>query len=68
MPPAKTGRERISKRTVIITDQTNSGSRSKVIPGARILIAVEIKLIPPKIEAIPARCREKIAKSTLPPA
>jgi len=30
----------------------------------RILIIVEIKLIAPKIEEIPARCKEKIDKST----
>jgi hypothetical protein len=29
-----------------------------------ILIIVEIKLIAPKIEEIPARCKEKMAKST----
>jgi len=66
--PANTGRERISNKTVIMTDQTNSGSRSKVIPGARMLTAVEIKLIPPKMEAAPAKCKAKMAKSTLPPA
>ena len=68
IPPAKTGRERINSSTVIITDHTKSGRRSKVIPGLRILMAVEMKLTAPRIEAIPARWREKIAKSTLPPA
>jgi hypothetical protein len=38
--------------------------RSKVIPFLRILIAVVIKFTDPKIEEIPARCKEKIAKST----
>jgi hypothetical protein len=32
-----------------------------------MLIAVEIKFTAPKIEEAPAKCREKIAKSTLPP-
>jgi hypothetical protein len=68
IPPAKTGRERISKTTVITADQTNRGSRSKVTPGPRMLIVVEIKFTAPKIEEAPAKCNEKIAKSTLPPA
>lgn len=33
-----------------------------------MLIAVVMKLIAPKIEEIPARCREKIARSTEAPA
>lgn len=49
---------------MINTDQTNKGIRSNVIPGERILIIVVIKLIAPKIEEIPAKCREKIAIST----
>jgi len=36
-------------------------------PGTRILIIVTIKLIAPKIEEIPARCKLKMAKSTAPP-
>jgi len=64
MAPAKTGRER-SKRTVVITtDQTNKGIRSSVIPLARILITVVIKFTDPRIDEIPAKCKEKIAKST----
>lgn len=50
------------------TDQTNKGIRSKEIPYARILIVVVIKLIAPRIEEIPAKWREKIAKSTEAPA
>jgi hypothetical protein len=38
--------------------------RSKVIPGLRILTTVVMKLTAPKIEEIPAKCNEKIAKST----
>ena len=53
---------------VIKTDQTNKGIRSKVIPLDRILIIVVIKLTAPKIEEIPAKWREKIAKSTEAPA
>jgi hypothetical protein len=33
-----------------------------------MLIIVVIKLLAPKIDEIPAKCREKIAISTLPPA
>jgi hypothetical protein len=62
--PAKTGRDKRSKIVVIITDQTNKGIRSSVIPLDRILIAVVIKFTEPKIEEIPAKCNEKMAKST----
>jgi len=64
MAPARTGNVRSSNTTVIITDHTNKGIRSSRIPFHRILIIVVIKLIAPRIEATPARCKEKIAKST----
>jgi hypothetical protein len=67
MAPASTGSERRSSKAVIPTDQTNRGIRSKVILGARILIIVVIKLIAPKIEDAPAKCKEKIERSTLAP-
>jgi len=38
-----------------------------VIPGRRIFITVVIKLIAPKIEAAPDKCKLKIAKSTAGP-
>ena len=41
------------KHLVTKTDQTYSGSLCIVIPGARILKIVVIKLIAPKIEAAP---------------
>jgi hypothetical protein len=66
--PAKTGRERRRRIAVITTDQTNKGIRSKEIPSDRILITVVIKFTAPKIEEIPAKCKEKIAKSTEAPA
>jgi hypothetical protein len=53
---------------VIITDHTNKGIRSREIPSERILITVVIKFTAPKIDEIPAKCKEKIAKSTDPPA
>jgi len=68
MAPAKTGRDKSKRMAVINTDQTNKGIRSNVIPPERILITVVIKFTAPKIEEIPARCKEKIAKSTEAPA
>lgn len=53
--PAKTGNESNKRIAVIKTDQTNKGTRSMVIPGARIFKTVEIKLIAPKIDEAPAR-------------
>ncbi len=38
------------------------------MPGARMLKMVVMKLIAPRIEPAPARCSEKIAKSTAGPA
>jgi hypothetical protein len=68
MAPANTGRDRRSKTTVITTAHTNSGIRSRRRPDHRILITVVIKLIAPRIDDAPARCREKMAKSTDGPA
>lgn len=65
--PANTGRERRRRIVVKNIDQTNKGSRSIVIPGARILSTVVMKLMDAIIEDAPARCNEKIAKSTEPP-
>jgi hypothetical protein len=67
MAPARTGRERSRRRAVIPTDHTNKGMRSNVILGVRILIMVVIKLIAPRIDLAPARCREKIERSILAP-
>lgn len=64
MAPANTGSERSKRTAVITTDQTNRGMRSNRNPLDRMLITVVIKLIAPRIEEIPAKCREKIAKST----
>lgn len=68
MPAANTGRDRRSNTAVIRTDQTNSGVWYCVTAGGFMLIMVVIKLIAPKIEETPARCREKIARSTEAPA
>ena len=53
--PAKTGSDNSNKNVVTKTDHTNKGSRSKEIPGARILIIVVINLIDAKIEEAPAK-------------
>ena len=66
--PARTGRDNRSKMAVIKTDHTNSGMRSNVIPGDRMLIIVVMKLMAPRMEEIPARWREKIVRSTELPA
>lgn len=64
MAPANTGKDKSNKIVVIKTAQANNGARSISIPNTRMFPRVLIKLIAPKIEEIPAKCREKIAKST----
>lgn len=64
MAPAKTGRERSSNTAVIRTDQTNRGMESRFIDEDRIFMIVVMKLIAPRIDEAPARCRLKIARST----
>ena len=65
--PANTGNDSSNRSAVIATDQTNSGVWSSVILSDRMLIAVVIKFTAPKIDEIPARCSEKMARSTDPP-
>merc|ERR1712100_252420 len=62
--PANTGNDNNNKNAVINTAQTIRGNLCMVIPGDRILKIVVIKLIAPMIEDAPAKCNEKIAKST----
>lgn len=66
--PAKTGRDRRSRIAVMKTDHTNRGIRSNLMPVLRILMIVVIKFTAPRIEDTPAKCREKMAKSTDAPA
>lgn len=68
MAPARTGKDNRRRIAVIFTDHTKSGIRSNCKPSDRILIAVVMKLIAPRIEDAPAKCNEKIAKSTEGPA
>jgi hypothetical protein len=64
IPLAKTGNDKTKSKTVITTLQTKSLIFSKLNSTLRVFHKVTIKLIPPKIEETPARCRLKIAKST----
>ena len=66
--PASTGSASSSRKAVTRTDQTNSGILCRVMPGARMLKMVVMKLIAPRIELAPARWSEKIAMSTAGPA
>lgn len=61
---AKTGRANSSIIAVIITDQTNRGMLNIGIEAGFILTHVVMKLIAPRIDEAPAKCNEKIAKST----
>jgi len=63
MAPANTGRERRSRIAVIKTDHTNKGTISNFMLMGRIFKIVVIKLIAPKIEEAPAKCKEKIVIS-----
>lgn len=65
--PANTGSDTISSIAVINTAHTNNGILCIVIPGALMLMIVVMKFIAPRIDAIPAKCKLNIAKSTLPP-
>lgn len=56
--PANTGNESSSKNAVMNTAQTNRGVRFAVIPGALILVIVTMKLIAPRIDDTPAKCKE----------
>lgn len=53
--PARTGSDSRRRTTVILTAQTNRGTRSNRNPFHRILATVVIKLIAPRIDEIPAR-------------
>ena len=63
MAPARTGSDSRSKKAVTSTAHTKSGILCSVIPGARILRIVVMKLIAPRIEDAPARWSARMAKS-----
>ena len=68
IPAARTGRERRSSTAVTNTAHTNNGVWYCERAGGFILIIVVIKLIAPKMDDTPARCSEKIVRSTDAPA
>lgn len=63
MPAARTGSEGTRS-----TDHTNRGVGYCDKAGGVMLMAVVLKLMAPKMEDTPARCREKMARSTEAPA
>ena len=63
MAPASTGSASSSRNTVTRIDHTNSGILCSVMPGARMLKIVVMKLMAPRIEEAPARCSDRMAKS-----
>ena len=62
--PASTGNERIKSTAVIKIDHGKRGIWLSFILLGIIFRIVQIKLIAPKIEEIPAKWSEKIVKST----
>ena len=65
--PASTGNASNSRNTVTRIDHTNSGILCRVMPGARMLKIVVMKLMAPRIEEAPARCSARMTKSTAGP-
>jgi hypothetical protein len=61
--PASTGKVSTSRKAVTNIDQANSGILCIVMPGARMLKIVVMKLIAPRIEEAPARWIDKIKQS-----
>src|ERR1700692_4047590 len=65
--PASTGSDSKSRNTVTRIDHTNSGILCSVMPGARMLKMVVMKLMAPRIDEAPARWIDRMAKSTAGP-
>ena len=63
MAPASTGTASSSRKAVTSIDHTNSGILCRVMPGARMLNIVVMKLIAPSSEEMPARCSANSVKS-----
>ena len=59
-----TGSENTSRNCTTRIIHVNTGIFMKVMPGARMLSTVTIRLIDPMSEAIPAICRPMVQKST----
>jgi hypothetical protein len=65
--PAKTGKDINTYKAGRKTAETKRGVRCAFIPGTLMFKIVTIKLIAPRIDDTPAKCKLKIAKSTDPP-
>ena len=61
MAPASTGSDNRSRNTVTRMDQTNNGILCSVMPGARMLKMVVMKLMAPRIDEAPARWTDNMA-------
>ncbi len=48
---------------MISTDQAKSGILCSVMPGARMLKMVVMKLMAPRIDEAPAMCSDRMARS-----
>lgn len=67
MAPASTGRERSNRRAVIWIDQVKRVIFAGIAGEDCLLAPVVRKLIAPRIDLAPARCKEKMVKSTAAP-
>jgi hypothetical protein len=65
--PANTGKDNKSKTAVTTTAQPNKANLCSFIPGHLIFNIVVMKFIAPNKLLTPAKCKAKIAKSTLGP-
>jgi hypothetical protein len=65
--PAKTGKDNNNNTAVTTTAHPNKANLCNFIPGLLMLSIVVMKFIAPNKLLIPAKCRAKIAKSTLGP-
>ncbi len=63
MAPARTGSDSSRRKAVTSTDQANRGMRCSVMPGARMLKMVVMKLMAPRIDEAPARWKDRMTRS-----
>jgi hypothetical protein len=62
--PARIGSDNNNSRAVIAIHHTNRGIRSGFMLFGFMLIVVVIKFTAPRIDDTPAKCKEKMARST----
>ena len=63
MAPASTGSDSRIIQAVMNTDQANSGTLNRVMPGARMFRKVVMMLIAPTMDEAPETWTAKIARS-----